>query len=127
MEGQSTRPDRVGEEFREILAEEIPKLKDPRVGFVTVLGVTVTPDLRKALVHFSALGDEPARRRTRAGLESAKKHLRAALGHQVHLKFTPELRFEEVMESGQGTDVLQLIDRLSWERQRAEEGESDAN
>ena len=43
---QGARIERVGEEFREILAEEIPKLKDPRVGFVTVVGVKVSPDLR---------------------------------------------------------------------------------
>jgi len=42
------RPTRVSEEFREILAEEIPRLKDPRVGFVTVIAVRVTPDLRHA-------------------------------------------------------------------------------
>ena len=42
---QGPRTDRVGEEFREILAEAIQGLKDPRVGFVTVTGVKVSPDL----------------------------------------------------------------------------------
>ena len=41
---EGSRPSRVSEEFREILAEDIPKLKEPRVGFGTVTGVTVTPD-----------------------------------------------------------------------------------
>ncbi|HEX2267582.1 MAG TPA: ribosome-binding factor A, partial [Actinomycetota bacterium] len=49
--GTGARPERVAEEFREILAEEIPQLKDPRVGFVTVTRVEVTPDLRKAIVY----------------------------------------------------------------------------
>ena len=52
------RTQRVGEEFREILAEEIPKLKDPRVGFVTVVGVRVSPDLRHAWVAYTSMGDE---------------------------------------------------------------------
>ena len=50
MTPKGGRPNRVSEELREILAEEIPKLKDPRVGFVTVTGVSVTPDLRLARV-----------------------------------------------------------------------------
>ena len=47
---EGSRTSRVSEEFREVLAEEILKLKDPRIGFVTVIGVRVTPDLRHARV-----------------------------------------------------------------------------
>lgn len=85
----------MSEEFREILAEEIPKLKDPRVGFVTVIGVKVTPDLRHARVLYTVMGDERARAATRAGLRSASAHLRSVLGHQVRLKFLPDLEFME--------------------------------
>ena len=53
---QGPRTQRVGEEFREILAEEIPKLKDPRVGFVTVTGVKVSPDLHHAWISYTCLG-----------------------------------------------------------------------
>ena len=73
---EGSRPNRVSEEFREILAEEIPKLKDPRVGFVTVLGVSVTPDLRLARVFYTTFGDERAHRATAAALASARGHLR---------------------------------------------------
>ena len=69
---QGARMVRVGEEFREILAEEIPKLKDPRVGFVTVVGVKVSPDLRHAWVAYTSLGDEKAKAGTRAALRSAR-------------------------------------------------------
>jgi ribosome-binding factor A len=86
---------RVSEEFREILAEEIPKLKDPRMGFVTVTGVEVTPDLRKARVSYSVLGDDKARAGTRAALRSARPHLRSVVGKQVRLKTLPDLAFEE--------------------------------
>ena len=68
---QGPRIERVGEEFREILAEEIPKLKDPRIGFVTVTGVKVTADLRRAWVYYTAFGDDKERASTRAGLRSA--------------------------------------------------------
>ena len=102
------RTDRVAEEFREILAEEILKLKDPRVGFVTVTGVKVTPDLRHAWVFYTSLGDEKARAGTRAGLRSARPHLRTMVGRQVRLKYLPELEFEEdlSMENGERIDAL---------------------
>ena len=92
---EGKRTDRVGEEFREILAEEILKLKDPRVGFVTVTGVDVSPDLRHAAVFYTALGEEADRKSTRAGLESAKGHLRQVIGSQVRLKFLPDLTFHQ--------------------------------
>jgi ribosome-binding factor A len=89
------RPSRVSEEFREILAEEIPKLKDPRVGFVTVTGVRVTPDLRLARVFYTSMGDASSRRATAAALRSARGHLRRVIGHQVRMKVLPDLEFEE--------------------------------
>jgi ribosome-binding factor A len=90
---QGARTDRVAEEFREILAEEIQRLKDPRIGFVTVTGVTVTPDLRHARISYTVLGDERQQRATAAGLRSAAAHLRQELGRQVRLKTLPELAF----------------------------------
>ena len=87
------RTDRVAEEFREILAEELQRLKDPRIGFVTVTGVDVTPDLRRAVVFYTVLGDDKQERATAAGLRSATPHLRQVIGRQVRLKVTPELEF----------------------------------
>ena len=110
---EGTRPSRVSEEFREVLAEEIPKLKDPRVGFVTVTSVRVTPDLRRAQVLYSVLGDDAAKRATSAALESARPHLRSVLGRQVRLKFLPDLDFEE----DDSFDRLQRIDQLLKESQ----------
>ncbi len=102
------RTDRVAEEFREILAEEILKLKDPRVGFVTVTGVKVTADLRHAWVFYTSLGGDKARAGTRAGLRSARPHLRTIIGRQVRLKYLPQLEFEEdlSMENGDRIDAL---------------------
>src|SRR5207249_4210659 len=84
----SSRLQRVSEELREILAEEIQRLKDPRLGFVTVIGVRVTPDLRKARVFYTVLGEERDHRATRAALRSARSHLRTELGHQIRIKVT---------------------------------------
>ena len=118
---QGARTERVSEEFREILAEAIQELKDPRIGFVTVTAVRVSPDLRVAWVSFSVLGDDRARAGTRAALRSAAPHLRQELGRQIKLKVTPELRFEE-----DDTEVIAgRIDRL-LDRVRHEEAPHDA-
>ncbi len=106
---QGARTDRVGEEFREILAQEIPKLKDPRVGFVTVLGVKVSRDLRHAWVAYTAMGDDKAKAGTRAALRSAQAHLRAVIGRQVRLKYVPELEFEEDVTYERGRRIDDLI------------------
>jgi ribosome-binding factor A len=109
---QGSRTDRIGEEFREILAEEILRLKDPRVGFVTVTGVKVSHDLRVAWVYFSVFGDEKAKAGTRAALRSAVAYLRHELARQVRLKTVPELRFEEDPSIATGERIDRIIDEL---------------
>jgi ribosome-binding factor A len=110
--GGGARPERVAEEFREVLAEEIPRLKDPRVGFVTVTHVEVSPDLRKATVFYTVMGQDKDHRSTRAGLRSARTHLRAVLGHQVRMKFTPDLEFEEDVGLTQVERVTELLKEI---------------
>jgi len=108
---QGSRTERVGEEFREILAESIQRLKDPRIGFVTVTGVKVSRDLQVAWVSFTAFGDERARAASRAALRSAAPHLRHELGRQIRLKVVPELRFEEDITP----EAAERVDRIIGE------------
>jgi ribosome-binding factor A len=110
--GESARAGRVSEEFREILAEEIPRLKDPRVGFLTVTGVKVSADLRRAWVYYTALGDERERRASAAALRSAGPHLRRVIGAQVRLKVLPDLTFEEDETEATAERIETLIRRL---------------
>ena len=116
---QGDRSARVGEEFREVLAVEIQKLKDPRVGFVTVTGVKVTRDLRHAWVFYTSLGDDSARAGTRAALRSARPYLRTVLGREVRLKSLPELEFEEDATAEEAQRIDELIARMR-ERERAD-------
>ena len=116
---EGVRPTRVSEELREILAEEILRLKDPRVGFVTVIGVTVSPDLRRARVVYTSMGEERDRRATAAALRSARGHLRKVIGRQVRMKVLPELEFEEE-ETGRTAD---RIEELLRELHRNEDSE----
>jgi ribosome-binding factor A len=90
----SRRIDRVEKACREELSEILQReVKDPRVGFVTITKVKVTPDLRHAKVYVSIMGNEEEVENSIAGLESAKGYLRSHLGKHLRLKFLPELEF----------------------------------
>jgi ribosome-binding factor A len=109
---QGARRARVAEEFREILAEEIQRLKDPRIGFVTVTGVQVTADLKRAWVSYTVLGDDKQQRSTAAGLRSAIPHLRKELGRQVRLRSLPDLEFQVDQTIAQHQRIEEIIERL---------------
>jgi bifunctional oligoribonuclease and PAP phosphatase NrnA len=92
MAGRRTQ--RVGESMREVLGELLQRqVKDPRVGFVTITAVRVKPDLSRADVYYTVLGDEKDRAATQAGLESATPFLRSETGRRVRLKNLPDLEF----------------------------------
>jgi ribosome-binding factor A len=117
------RTARVNEVVREVLADELERLSDPRLGFVTVTGVEVTPDLRQATVYYSALApagaDADARaeaaRETAEALRSAAAHLQAEIGRQVRMKYTPHLLFREDPAIRTGERVDEILRRLHSE------------
>jgi ribosome-binding factor A len=104
---------RVNEAIREILAEAIGELKDPRIGFVTVTGVKTSTDLRQARVFVSVLGNERKRAKTLAGLSSAHGVLQARLAGELRMKRTPQLAFEYDPTVEEGVRMSQLIDELA--------------
>ena len=85
---------RVDEAVREVLSDAIThRLKDPRVGFVTVTAVETAADLRRARVYVSVLGDDKVRRRSLDGLRSAHGYLQRRVSQELRLKHTPTLAF----------------------------------
>src|SRR5438445_1460968 len=92
----SYRTDQVGEQVREEIMSIIRRdLKDPRIGFVSITGVRMSPDLRQARVRVSVLGDPDQQKASIEGLESARGLIRHELGRRLeNLKFSPDLRFE---------------------------------
>lgn len=88
------RARRLGDRIKVIVAEMLERrVKDPRLGFVTVTDARVTADLRDATVFYTVLGDEDAQRDTAAALESAKGVIRSEVGRQTGVRFTPTLTF----------------------------------
>ncbi len=106
--GTTARMRKVNETLREVVADEIHELKDPRVGFVTVTGVDTSPDLRHARVYYSVLGDEDEAAATREALQHSAPHIQAGIARQVRLKYVPKLHFavDESIELGLRIDHL---------------------
>jgi ribosome-binding factor A len=113
---------RVNESVRQVLAEALPELKDPRIGLATVTGVDTTPDLRHATVYVSVLGSSRKRRATLSGLQAAHGPLQARLARELRLKRTPQLTFEYDPSVERGVRMTRLIDELAPDTHDGDEG-----
>ncbi len=92
----------------------IREIKDPRIGFVTITQVEVSPDLGRAKVLYSVVGTEEEIRMTQDGLESAIPFIRGRLGRRLsNLKHIPHLTFKFDSSLAKGIRVLSLINRLN--------------
>lgn len=100
------RTARINEVVREVLAEELERMGDPRLSMVTVTGVDVTRDLRHAKVYYAALGRKDEE--IEVALRKAAPHLRGVLGRQVRLKYLPDLEFllDPAIEQGQRVEEI---------------------
>jgi len=91
----SRRTDRVSDLLRAELSDLLLRdVHDPRVKLASVTEVAVTPDLRRAVVKISVLGDDRQRQETLEGLRHARGFLRTELAHRLRLRSSPELVFE---------------------------------
>lgn len=118
----SLRATRVGEQMKKELSDIIGrKLKDPRIGFVTVTDVRVTGDLQQAKVYISVLGDEEQKKNTLKGLAKAQGFIRSEIGQRIRLRKTPEIYFEIDETIDYGQRIESLIKQISEEKEHKEE------
>lgn len=103
------RSERVERLAREVLGEALQELKDPRVGFATVTSVKMSPDLRKATVYVSVLGNESKRATSMEAIQHATAHLRSVLGREVRMKFLPVLEVVEDLTAVHGERIESLL------------------
>ena len=102
----------------ELLHKEISQIlqhgtRDPRLVFVTVTGVEVTPDLKNATVHVTVLGDDEATKQALQGLGAASRYFRHQLGQTVSLRYIPELKFKLDTSLAYGLRIDQLLDEIN--------------
>lgn len=103
------RANRVAEQMKKELGDIISrKIKDPRVGFVTITDVEVTGDLQQAKIFISILGEEKQKQESLVGLAKAKGFIRSEIGSRIRLRKVPELFFEidETIEKGNRIEDL---------------------
>jgi ribosome-binding factor A len=109
----SRRTDRVSDLLRAELSDLLLReVHDPRVKLASVTTVDVTPDLRRAVVKISVLGDDEQRQATIEGLRHARGFLRTELARRLRLRATPELVFELDRGAEQSQKISDLLESL---------------
>lgn len=92
--GSGARARKLADRIKVIVAQALEhKVKDPRLGFITITDVRLTPDLRDASVFYTVYGSDVDRESTAAALASSKGMLRTEVGKGTGVKFTPTLEF----------------------------------
>jgi len=87
-------------------------MKDRRIGFVTVTGVQMSPDLRHAKVFVSLMGSEDEKNESLAALNHATGWVRHELGQRMRMKFSPEIIFLTDTSQEYGERIDKLIDEI---------------
>ncbi|MGA4543842.1 30S ribosome-binding factor RbfA [Uniformispora flossi] len=113
----TARARKLADRIKVVVAETLDRrIKDPRLGFVTITDARVTGDLRDATVFYTVFGDETEREASRAALESAKGVLRSEVGRQTGVRYTPTLTFV----ADAVPDTARTIDELLAKAQEAD-------
>lgn len=119
------------EKVVEALKEEISiivhdEIKDPRLGFVTIVKVELAPDKRFAKIYYSVLGKEEEREKTKQALDSSLGFIRKLVGERVNLRFVPELLFSEDRSQEYTSRIDEILKEIK-ESQTEEQDEPKKN
>ena len=99
------------------------KIKDPRIGFVTVTDVDVADDIRNATVYVSVYGSDADKQSSLKGLRSAAAFIRSELGKRMRLRYVPELlfRFDNAVE--RGAHIMELLNEIGKKDDKKDSGD----
>lgn len=115
---KSPRMRKVDELVREVVADAVTDLKDPRIGFLTITGAKTSPDLRHAVVYYSVLGSDEEKVDTASALESAKSRIQGVLGRETRMRYTPVLEFTVDPSIDEGLRITQILADLEESEDR---------
>jgi ribosome-binding factor A len=112
----STRQQRI----QQLLIEEVSdivrrEVKDPRIGFLTITGAEVSPDLRHARIFLTILGTEEEQAAGLKGLQSAARFIRREFGRRCDLRVTPEIEFRFDTAIQHGVRIFDLLAQIKRE------------
>ncbi len=106
------RAERLGDRIAQIVAEMLERrIKDPRLGFVTVTEARLTGDLREATVFYTVYGSDDEIAGTAAALSSAAGVIRSEVGRQTGLKHTPSISFTRDTVPDSARNIEDLVAR----------------
>lgn len=108
-----SRVDKVAEAIRQEVSVIIhDRLKDPRLGFVTVTRAEMTADLRLAKIYFSVLGNEEDYKKTKEALDSAMGFIRRLIAERINLRIAPEIMFFEDHSSEYSVRIEEVLNEI---------------
>ena len=127
---QGYRPNRVGDQIREELSSMLARgeVHDPKIGFITLTRVQVSPDLQVARVFYTSLADAAARKDTQKALDRATPFLRRQIGSRVQLRRVPELEFrfdESIAHQNRIEEILQELHQEEATRKPTDDDDRD--
>ena len=111
-----TRQERVEELIRREVSEILrEKVSDPRIGFVSITSVEISPDLENASIFISIMGDEKKKTEAMEGLHSATRFIRGELAQTLPLRMVPKINFVRDDSLERGSQVLAIMKRIDDE------------
>jgi ribosome-binding factor A len=112
-----SRTERISHEIKKeisrILREDV---SDPRIGFISLTDVDITPDLKYAKIFVSVLGDEKNKKKSLRGLKSATPFIKLKLGESLNLRFVPDIKFIYDNSLERGDRLLNLMNDINKEK-----------
>lgn len=117
------RLEKINEELKREISEIVQyKLKDPRLGLVTITGVEITPDLRYAKVYFSVLGSVQEEVKAEQGLKSSAGYVRRLIGEAIKIRYTPELIFKLDKSAEYSVNIFKQLEEIKDESKKSHRG-----
>ncbi|MCQ1951395.1 MULTISPECIES: 30S ribosome-binding factor RbfA [Arthrobacter] len=124
------RAAKLADRIKVVVAQALERrIKDPRLGFVTITDARVTNDLQHATLYYTVFGDEEQQADTKAALESARGILRAEVGKNITVRLTPTLEFvadEIPVNAGHLEELIRAAKKRDAELAALKEGASYA-
>lgn len=110
---------RVGDQIlKEISYLLLERVTDPRVKGVTLTGVDLSKDLKRAKVFYSIIGDQENIKNAQTGLDSAKGYIKREMGIRMALKYIPEIKFMYDPSLKSGSEMEKLFEKLKYDESR---------
>ena len=121
-----SRRERLAEELRSEISTLLRReIRDPRVGFVTLTGASVSPDLTHARIFVSVLGTDAARQQSLRALNRAAGYLQRIVFRQLRLRRPLEIVFVQDEAASTGNRIDELLDEIHRSREGREGGEEE--